>query len=564
MKLITPPDGWGPWTPRNWQAKADGVLVNHFVKPKPERAIIRAIMGSGKSILMAQFLARCLPSNNEVIVVTTSSIYLVEQLARTIRERLEPNGGIMARQKVGLFYTHGKDVTQPVIITCIPSAPELARILEANGRRCGLWLCDESHKSRSNTIEEMYSILRPDNVLGMTATPYRSDEKERLTLFDKLIYSYGPKEAISDHPSPIVPWRIMPWTGGEATLDEACHIMSQNMHGPGMFNATSIADAENFVQFLRTKGINSDVVHSELSRSTIKARLKLLEKGEISSIVHVAMLQEGADFPWLRWLCMRRPVGSRVRFVQELGRVLRSWTDPKSGEIKNEAYILDPHDLMGQMALEYEAVIGGDYLVSDDDNTEEAEARRKERELEQQVFELMRHLTEVKAGQAPLSMSPLSAYLRELIVAFDTCGLLERKIVSRSWRTQPMSPKQANAIDKFKRVVFNNPVPRLHQKALGGVVEHVSDMNRGTASDLISIMMAIGDNRKWPDFKPLDAAASEGIQRHEERKLKNTTTVPALPGDRAVCKNNGAEKAPVPTLFDNVGMMVPDITESEM
>ncbi len=533
MKFITPNDGWGrdgdqPRVPREWQARALPKIIEHFSQPNPRRAIIRAVMASGKSILMSQILASIELAPNEVIVVSTSTIGLVEQLSETFRQRLESMRSMHMRWRVGSYYTHSKDLSAPLVVTCVPSMPDLAKILETQGRHCVFWLPDEAHRqSEAETIKVAYDYLRPDRVCGFTATPYLAKEGQSLSLFDQLITDYSAADAIRD--GVVVPWRIIPWDGGEEELDIACIKMTKDAQGPGLFNATSVADAEIFSQKLCDAGMEAMSVHSKLPRPEIKKRIDMLRDGHLAAIVHVSMLQEGVDWPWLRWLCLRRPVSSRVRFVQEVGRVLRAFTDKVTGEVKTEAILYDPHDLFGEMRLTYEAVLGGDYLI--DTPAEEKESERIDRELRQQVFDMMKNITEAKAGKAPLSMQPLASYLREVVTAFDVCGLIERKIVSRSWRHLGASDNQGRTITNMKTWSSKQSIPNMHQRALGILCDMGKQMTRGMASDLISILMAIADKKKWPDFKQLDRSASENTEKHETKMKGSPPPAAILPDE---------------------------------
>lgn len=506
MTIVQPSNGWGSVNPRAWQVECLHRLASHYGANSPKRGVVRAVMGSGKSVLLAQFLSGCFAGATETIVVTTSSIKLVEQLSTTIKKRLPP-------EMVGCYYTHGKDIHTPIVVTCLPSTGELAAHLQRQGKRCALWVADEAHRVETKTIHEAHAVLSPGMTLGMTATPFRSDPEQSLSLFDVLLYDYGPSRALKE--KVVVPWRLVNWQGGEADLDGACMEMTELAIGPGMYNAVSIADADVFVQKLEAHLIPAAAIHSKLNRSEIASRLEQLRTGALKAIVHVAMLQEGVDLPWLRWLCMRRPVSSRVRFVQEIGRILRAYTDPDTGVIKEEAVLYDPHDLLGQMSLSHEAVLGGDYLEPEQD-----EAKEREKRLEQSVFEMMEALVAAKAGKAPLSLLPLAAYLRELVVAFDLCGLIERKIASRQWRTSPSTERQIEAMQHLSWTLGRKAVPQIHQKALGMVMELGQSLDRGMASDAISVLISLGDKKTWPDFKPLDRSASEGIQKEATRRAK--------------------------------------------
>ncbi len=668
MNIQWPVDDWKNLTPRRWQVDALKVLMQHYSVEKPTNAIVRAITGAGKSKAMAQFLACCQLKSNETIVVSTPSIYLVEQLEETFRDRLESKGGFMEPRRVGTFYTHGKDIMEPIILACSDSIPELARRLQNIGKRCALWMADECvtgdtmietptgrvsmdflkpgdevigfhhpsgeavptrvkhcfknnfcgklfyignslkvtpnhpifsdgyyteanqlkevngiecfgggsrdtklfsktsswlvkqdneivylpvynietetgnyfaegilvhncHKTEVKTLKDAYATLLPNTVLGFTGTPWRANEKESLSLFEKMIVDYGPAKAIADK-NVVVPWRIIRWEDKrELCLDETCYEMTKNAVGPGMFNALTIADAVKFAGYLKLKGFPAEAVHSKMPKEDVKKILSNLQRGILRAVVHVNKLAEGADFPWLCWLCMRRPVTSRVRFPQEIGRVLRfdDGIASGTGRVKTEAILYDPHGLFDVMKLTYEEVLGGDFII-DEPDVEEDEGRRLNRQLEGRGFDLMRHLTEVKAGKQPLQTEPLAAYLTELVNAFDLCGLIDRKIASRSWRNEAVTGQQEKTVVNMRWVPnARKCVPSIHKTALqiltganetvdGERKKFAAKMNRGVASDLLSVLMSLADKKKWPNFSQLDKSASEQLEKHKAVK----------------------------------------------
>ena len=141
-----------------------------------------------------------------------------------------------------------------------------------------------------------------------------------------------------------------PWQGESVDIDTACLAMIRDVmrSGPGLCNARDIVDAEAYAAILTANGIKAAAVHSRCNRADVTATMDRLKQGELACVVHVNMLAEGVDYPWLMWLCMRRPVQSRVRFCQEVGRVLRACDG------KTKAILLDPHDLMNRFSLSYE------------------------------------------------------------------------------------------------------------------------------------------------------------------------------------------------------------------
>jgi hypothetical protein len=532
MEIIKAADGWGHRSPFNWQVRTYGKILDHYGQPMPKPGLVHAVTGGGKSAVMAQTLASCrLNFASEVIVVTTSTISLVEQLQATIGERLEPPGfALKGRPKVGTFYTHGKDTHTPVIITCMPSLPDLAEVLKQKNRKVGLWLCDEAHRFATETIVEAVKMLDPTWRLAFTATPFRSSGKERLTLFEHLIDTYGPTEALAD--GVVVPYRTVSWDGGDASLDDACISMTRLAIGPGLYNATCIDDAELFCIKLEKEGMKAKSIHSKLSRAECRARVEELRTGKLFALVHVAMLQEGVDWPWLRWLCMRRCIGSRLRYVQEIGRVLRAVFEPGTNIpaknpdgslVKPEAVLYDPHGLVDEFNLTYDAVLGGEFMPPED--VKEKESERVKKFLEQQVFECMEEMLAVQAGKKPLSVKPLISYMRELVSVFDLCGLIDRKIVSRHWRKMLSTQKQHTAIKNMKWSTQLKPVPKLHKHALEMLTEYGPAMTRGNCADFLDVLMSIAAKRKWPDYKILDRSVEENLEKTEKPQLLPNVTM---------------------------------------
>lgn len=528
MILRPPQDGWGFDTgkvvrPRAWQAQALPVLLRHYSKSKPESGIVSAIMGSGKARMIAQFLANCQVQKDEVIIVSAPTILLVQQLEETIRGRLDSNDFMGGPSRVGTYYTESKDSYNEIVIACTPSLPALAERIKAQGRKCVLWICDEAHTTQCKTIHESNTALAPERLLGFTATPFLADEKKSLSLFDKLLYKLTAGEAMRD--GIVCGWKIVQYTGEGAgedgvTLNSACIAMTKDAVGPVIFNAKSIQDAEAFATELRQSGKTVAAIHSQMPRDEVKQRMADLEQGRLWAVVHVRLLTVGWNFPSIRSMCLRRPMSSRVDFAQFLGRGMRSC------EGKSELIVYDPHDLMSLFSITPEEALGG---VADLDDSELSEAERTVKQLNLFGEEMMKSISKSRSsnGKMPLDIKPIQTYLTTLVNAFDVCGLIERKILGRKWRSEPASKKQATTVSNMGWVPgARRCVPRQHQRALSllsGKYESREErekyavaMSRGVASDLISVLKSLGDKKEWPDIKSLDAAVSDAMKKTDE------------------------------------------------
>ena len=398
-----------PWEtskrkPRRWQSESLPALCD--AAKAGQSGIVSACTGSGKSILIAELcrlLCDGLPTNFR-IVVTTPTIKLVEQLAKTIGEFVQ----------VGCFYTYAKNFNRPVIVACCPSAPALAEAMHSAGLQVATWIVDEAHKTQSETMQEAAVALDPFSIAGFSATPYLSSDRKRLQLFSRLLYEYDAIQAMTD--GVIVPPILRHYQGNSGDTDVAVLEMLREVSGPGIINAKDIADAEEYASFLSSNGVPSAAIHCEMKRDSQNVAIKQLEHGSIRALVHVNLLTEGVDLPWLRWLAMRHPVSSRVAFCQQVGRVLRCAPGKKA------AYILDPHDLFNEFSLTNEAMIGNVPEPTFEDNA---------RDLAQEIADRSSS-GEVDIEMPLVLIDRISSYLRRLCLALQSEGLLRRDIKSKS------------------------------------------------------------------------------------------------------------------------------------
>lgn len=478
---------WNGRTPRRWQAEALPIALDSL--RQKQNAIVCAIMGSGKSVLIAEVCA----SGRGRVVVTVPTVALVEQLAATI--------GARCRGEVGCFYGQAKQTDKRITIVCLPSLRAYAAAT-ASLEPPALWIADEAHKTEAGNVIEAHRLLRPVRSLGFTATPFRSVPTQELSLWSRLVYEYGVKQAMQD--GVIVPYRLQLWDGGEVTVDEACIKMISHSSGPGLVNALSVEDAEQFASMLSRNGLEAAAVHSKLPREEVASRIAMLKSGKLACLVHVNMLAEGVDMPWLQWLCLRRAVKSPVRFCQEVGRVLRAYPG------KTEAILYDPNDLFESMGLSYEAVLQGQAVPKG---------------LDAVLHELDAFAGELDGDgigspeRWAVCHTAWRRYLRMLVHACIATGKIEQKITSKHWRSREPSPRQLETAKTFLRgTKSDTSVPAPHRRHLARIADNADRLTRGDVSDLFSVLAALKVARELnePLWHKLVAALTDSEVSHEE------------------------------------------------
>lgn len=471
-----------PWAPRRWQAEALPIVVDAMAAGR--RGVVVACTGAGKSPFLAELvrelqLRELVGPRAGAVVVTTPTQRLVGQLGGTLRARL-------GEETVGLYYADAKEAHRPVVVACNASARALSAEL---GGGVDAWIADEAHRSEAAGLQEAQEALAPRLVLGLTATPFRANARERLSAFSEVLYRYTLVQAVRD--GVVVPWRVVPWVGRErGAVDEILlEMIERHATGYGFVNARNIKEAEQRALWLTLHGVPAAAVHSRLSDAEQGRRLDALRQGWLRCVVYPSLLQEGFDDPGASWLALARPVKSRVRFIQEFGRVLR--TAPG----KTEAVILDPHGLTERFDLLTAEALG----AGDDDLGNGAD------EAEGGEGDAGRGAAEGSAEPwRPLEIQPLDAltqWAAHLVQAAQVDGFLPLRFRwSESRRATLASPGQVGALRKMRglgRYLPPGHAELAERVCLGG---HVP--SAGAAGDLLDVLGALGKRRERTRWTP--------------------------------------------------------------
>lgn len=461
-----------PWTPRRWQAEAVPAAI--AAVRAGQRPIVSAWMGSGKAACIAE-LARVAmeKAGPRAIVVAAPTQHLVRQLAETVATFCGP-------ESVGVYYGPRKQPRRRVIVTCFPSVPNLHADLTMDGRAVALAVIDECHGSERDTLLAVLPALRAAAQVGFSATPFRSVPREGLSLWDTVCYRYSRLDAERDV-GVCVPLTHIEWRGADVPPDEAMlALMDAHARGPGVLDASSIADADACAAWLTARGWPALPIHSNISERDKDARLAMLQAGDLRAVVHVNMLAEGVDLPWLAWLGIRRRIGARVRLIQQIGRVLRAHPGKTTG------VVLDPLCILGEGAMGL-------------DTTERLEAV-----LSEITAREAGELSGLSEERVAVNVEAAGVYVRRLRLELEGAGIVApSRISGGSWRDAPATEAQIIAIygrdpppGERRRGYksLTRYVPSEHREQVRVLAEHPRVLTRGQVSDLIDVLLG---GRAW-------------------------------------------------------------------
>lgn len=204
---------------------------------------------------------------------------------------------------------------------------------------------DEVHHGQSPTYRDVLSYFRPNFMLGMTATPDRTDRKDIFELFDySKIYEIPLHEVIDRG-------YLVPYTYYGLTDDiDYSKIRYQGLHynvadlerllivperneaivreylekGNGdkaIGFCVSIKHAERMAEVFNDRGITAIAIHS--ASPDRDALVQAFREDKFQLAFTVDLFNEGVDFPNVQVLLFLRPTESKTVFLQQLGRGLR-------------------------------------------------------------------------------------------------------------------------------------------------------------------------------------------------------------------------------------------------
>lgn len=327
---------WQGITPRIWQPEAFEVSKKHYNSKKPVYALIEAIMAAGKSDFIVELAKSIILKDDEMVVITTPTTLSIKALKKTFKNR-----GV----DIGVVYNREYKI-RPITIVCDRSVHKMV------GFNIKFLIPDEAHGTECETYLNFVKKVKPPFLFGITGTPYKSGKNEILSLFKKVLYTYQADRALTD--KVIVPWNVTNYDKSmkkKGTQEESCVYMAKKFKGKGIINASSIKDAVMFNELLYQHGVKADVIHCEQTTSEQKQIMDDFIYGGTKALVYADMLYQSINLPFLRWGIFRRKVSSKGRFVQEVGRLIR--TDIG----KEYCEIYDPHDLFNQFNITNDAAI---------------------------------------------------------------------------------------------------------------------------------------------------------------------------------------------------------------
>ncbi|MGI2259656.1 DEAD/DEAH box helicase family protein [Shewanella sp. GXUN23E] len=315
-----------------------------------KRGLVVLATGMGKTWLAA-FDAKQLEAKRVLFVAHREEILLQAEATFT---------KLLPESRSGLYNCENKQHDADFLFASIATIGKQQHLEGFAPDHFDYIVVDEFHHASAPTYKALLAYFEPRFLLGLTATPERSDQADILSLCDNnLVFERNLVHGIDagilvpfDYfgiYDKYVDYQEIPWRNGKfdpsaldnalATKRRAAHVLKhwrEKKLSRTLAFCVSKSHADYMASSFRREGLKAISVYSD-SQVRRNEALDRLNKGEVDIIFSVDLFNEGTDLPAIDTVLMIRPTESKILFLQQLGRGLRQ--SPVSG--KSKLVVLD-------------------------------------------------------------------------------------------------------------------------------------------------------------------------------------------------------------------------------
>ena len=305
---------------------------------KKTKALIISATGTGKTYLSAFDVMAFKPKKMLFVV---HRLNIAEKAKKTFQK-------LFKDKTCGIYSGNRRELDADFIFSTIQTISREEHLLGFEKDGFDYIIIDESHRSGAESYQRLINYFTPKFLLGMTATPERTDGNDIFSLFDhNIAYEIRLNSAMEEgmlsefHYFGITDLSInneeIENTKDFRLLctDERVEkiIETANRYGcdngitRGLVFCSRNEEAKNVSEKFNERGFKTIALSGENSEKERADAIRKLESNDINEkidyIFTVDIFNEGIDIPKINQILMIRPTESAIIFVQQLGRGLR-------------------------------------------------------------------------------------------------------------------------------------------------------------------------------------------------------------------------------------------------
>lgn len=326
-------------TPNKMQQEALKALAK-LQQNNKHKALLISATGTGKTYLSAFAVKKANPKR---LLFLAHREQILKQACKTFAK-------IIPDIQYGILSANHKDFHKPYLFSTINMLSKEENLTQFAPTHFDYIIIDETHRAGANSYLKILNYFQPQFLLGMTATPERTDGFDIYQLFDhNIAYEIRLNQAMQENL--LCPFHYFGITDitvdnqeindnstfNDLTTDaRVTHIINQSQYYGfsgerlrGLIFCSQIEEAQILSQKFNERGFNTIALSGKDSQETRTNAIHKLEQKERSTgldyIFTVDIMNEGIDIPAINQIIMLRATKSAIIFVQQLGRGLRKY-----------------------------------------------------------------------------------------------------------------------------------------------------------------------------------------------------------------------------------------------
>lgn len=445
---------------RPYQEAARQAVENEWANGHKRTLLVQAT-GTGKTIVFSQITEDQVCAGKRVLILAHRG-ELLEQAADKLYKMTGLKASVEKADQTAL------GTWNRVTVGSVQSMQRESRLNKFSCDYYGTIIIDEAHHAITDGYRRVLDHFPDANVLGVTATPDRGDQRHLGEVFDSLAYEYSIAQAIKDGylckiVAQTVPLQLdmsgLKTQAGDYTpgsidtaldpyLEKIADEMLKYCHDrKTVVFLPLIATSQKFQKILNGKGFRAAEVNGQSEdRDQI---LQDFADGKYNVICNSMLLTEGWDCPDVDCVVCLRPTKVRALYCQMVGRGTRLFKGKKNLLILDFLWMTEKHDLCRpadiictneevskQMTKNLEEDAGEEFDI------EEAEKEAATDVMQQREESLAKQLEAMRKRKRKL-VDPLQF---EMSIQAEDLASYQPTL---GWEMGPASEKQIAALERY-------------------------------------------------------------------------------------------------------------------
>ncbi len=330
--------------PNSMQVEALSNIHNLRILGKSKALLISAT-GTGKTYLSAFDVKKFNPKKFLFVVHRLNIAVAAMKAYKTI---------FGSAKSMGIYSGNQKDLEADFIFSTIQTISKEGYLNQFAPNQFDYIVVDETHRAGAESYNKLLNYFTPKFLLGMTATPERTDGFDVFKLFDyNIAYEIRLHRALEENIlSPFHYYGVTDITVNGQILEENADFNllsseerieriiekakiygSDNGKVRGLIFCSKVEESKALSIGFNKRGFKTISLCGENNENERAQAITKLESEakELDYIFTVDIFNEGIDIPSINQIIMLRPTQSAIIFVQQLGRGLR--------KIENKDYL---------------------------------------------------------------------------------------------------------------------------------------------------------------------------------------------------------------------------------